>query len=132
MEELREFDKPQEAAHALFRLAAGWAGRREYPVTEAAIVAALTIAFRLGDSHHRLPQIYPLADGGLQREGHVFGADVEFEVDRSGAPFGTAPDAAGRTLWERKFGVEDISVLADPGRLAAKMAQDLESSHRFQ
>lgn len=127
MEKFLEFSEPQEAVDALRHLAAGWDGWRAQPLTEAAVVAALTIAFRLVDGHHLLPQIFPLPDGGLQLEWHVFGTDVEIEVDGSGSPFGFATDATGRTLWAGEFDVEDVPALANLARLVAAMAQDLES-----
>ncbi len=115
-----------DAVNSLRGLGEGWDGRHALPVTEAAAMAALAIAVRLVDGHHLLPQIFPLPDGGLQLEWHVFNADVEIEVDGSGAPFGVATDAAGQALWEREFGVAEVSALDDLGRFVAKMAHNLE------
>ena len=128
IEEFPALSQPHEAVNALRGLAEGWDGRHAQPVTGAAVVAALTIASRLVDGHSLEPQIYTLPDGGLQLEWHVLGTDVEIEVDGSGAPFGAATDAAGRTLWEREFGADDESALADLGRLIAEMAHDLKSA----
>lgn len=112
-ESLRDVARIVDAVNALLGLAEGWDGRRALPVTEAATEAALAIAVRLVDGHHLLPQIFPLPDGGLQLEWHGFGAGLEIEVDGSGAPCGVATDAAGQALWERDFGVAEVSALDD-------------------
>lgn len=117
-----------DAVTALLGPAEGWDGRRAHPVTQEAAMAALEIAGRLVAGHHLLPEIFPLPDGGLQLEWHVFGAGVEIEVDGAGAPFGVATDAAGQALWERDFSVAEVSALDDLRRFVAKMAHNLESA----
>ena len=127
-ERLRDVAWILDTVNSLLGLAEGWDGRHALAVTEAAAMAALVIAVRLVDGHHLVPQIVPLPDGGLQLEWHVFGADVEIEVDGSGAPLGVVTDGAGQTIWEREFGVAEVSALDDLGRFVAKMAHNLESA----
>lgn len=117
-----------EAVNGVRSLPAGWDGRHARPVTEAAVLATLKIAFQLVGSQDLLPQIFPLPDGGLQLEWHVFGAGLEIEVDGSGAPFAVATDAVGQTLWEREFAIDDVSSVADLRNLVARMAHGLESA----
>lgn len=88
-------------------LPAKWDGHDAKRLTDAAVIATITIATQLARKDLLAPQIFPLPDGGMQLEWHVFGNSLEIEIDGSGSPFGASVDAQGNLAWEKEFTPDD-------------------------
>lgn len=64
----------------------GWDSYRAKPTDPALAATLLNILSALMEDDFRLPQITPLADGGVQAEWHVGGKDLEIVVPRDEGP----------------------------------------------
>ncbi|MEV7136728.1 hypothetical protein [Streptomyces tauricus] len=73
-----------EKINKLLALPKGWDGYRAEPVTIEAGIAMVSVLFSVMDRRSLRPQLFPLANGGIQVEWHVGGSSIEIEVSADG------------------------------------------------
>jgi hypothetical protein len=88
----------EKRINALLRLPEAWNGRQSRQITFEAAQAAVFAAFAITKDTKLGPQIFPLADGGLQLEWHAAGLDLELEIDAVGEAHVLAVDPNGTEL----------------------------------
>lgn len=74
----------EEVLNQLLALPEAWDGRRAQRVTPEAVEGVVTVLAIVMTDTSATPQLFPLADGGLQVEWHVAHNDIEIEVDAAG------------------------------------------------
>ena len=100
----------------LLGLPAGWDGYRGRPLAEAAVESAVLTLFEIAGDWSLAPQIFPLADGGIQMEWHVGGNSLEIEIDAIGEVHVLSVNSRGA--------VELEGVPADTSGLELRVARD--------
>ena len=61
-----------------------WDGHHAQPITVSAIESTIQVLGSLMDQTSPPPQLFPLADGGIQAEWHVDGNKIEIEIEGNG------------------------------------------------
>jgi hypothetical protein len=84
------------------RLRPGWDSHHAVPVTQAAVYGAASLLGRVLDATSEPPQIFPLADGGIQVEWYA-GDEIDIEIDSGGTAHVLATSSAGPILIEGSF-----------------------------
>ena len=74
----------EDNINELLSLPNGWDGVRAREVSLDAARSAGSVAFAIALSDKLPPQVFPLADGGLQLEWHAAGLSLEIEIDGIG------------------------------------------------
>ncbi|MBO0821167.1 MAG: hypothetical protein J2P26_09985 [Nocardiopsaceae bacterium] len=82
----------------LLVLPPGWDGGTADRVTAEAAVEAVRVLASVASVDTIVPQLFPLADGGVQIEWHVDGNDIEIEIDGSGRVYVLATRSTGDTV----------------------------------
>lgn len=115
----------EDQVNRFLDLRPGWDGYRGRPLSDDALNAAIPLLFQVTGGSAVPPQLFPLADGGLQMEWHAAGEDIEIEVDGAGSAHVLASDASGDILLDEELtlgsqAVERIRALVH--RLADRVA----------
>lgn len=88
----------------LFVLPSGWDDYTADEVTIEAVRELVDVLFVAVSASTLPPQIFPLADGGLQAEWHVGGSDIEIEVNGVGSAYVLATRPTGETVADAEIG----------------------------
>jgi hypothetical protein len=111
----------EQKLNQLLRLQMGWDGHRGRPITEAAVTEVVGIALTITDDLSLPPQIFPLADGGIQLEWHAYSEDIEIEVDGAGSAHLLAVDPEGTVFLDAKIkSTGDLSPVAEAVRAMSR------------
>lgn len=87
-----------EELNRLLALPPRWDGDTADEVKAEAVAEAIRVLASVASVDTIAPQLFPLADGGIQIEWHVGGNDVEIEIDGSGSVYVLATRSTGDTV----------------------------------
>lgn len=87
--------------NTLLDLPHDWDGDGAEPISSAAARAALDFLESIVDVDTVVPQVFPLASGGVQLEWLIAGKDLEVESAPDGHAYVLGSDAEGKVVFER-------------------------------
>jgi hypothetical protein len=111
----------QDRLNELLRLPDGWDGYRANAVDLHAALGAADVALTVGATTTLPPQVFPLANGGIQLEWHAAGQSVEIEIDPGGEAHILAVASDGTELINEDL-LDDPNLVREAGAVLREIA----------